>query len=227
MLMSFLSLLLLELFLLPFLHFLVWGPPFFSVENHISIHIHGVWYFRKTVVSASRTKFYFILNNIELLPTQVTFPNESSDWRNDSTIKWNEFNSHVGWYVLDGKIGTDQSNWKFFLFFSLLFVLLSFKHFIFGWLFGCLFFLNVCSVNFGHFFSVIIWSNPTLLIINITVLLFLNFLFVLRYFNPTFLIIQWFFSLWIFILLLLTALFLNCLLFVFDYFLNDRERLLS
>lgn len=222
-----LSLLLLELFLFPFLHFLVWCPAFFSVENYVAIHVHWVWNFRKTVVSASRTKFYFILNDIELFPTEVTFPNESSDWRYDSTIKWNEFYTHVCGYVLDGEIRTDQSNGELFLLFSLLSILLTFKYFIFGRLFGWLFFLYVSSVNFGHFFSIIIWSNPALLIINITVLLFLSFLFVFRYFNPTFLVFQWFLSLGIFISLLLAILFLNCLFFILNNFLNDRERLLS
>lgn len=221
------SLLLLEFFLLPFLDFLVWFPAFFSVKNHVTVHVHGVWNFRKTVISASRTKFYFILNNIELLPTKVTFPNESSDWRDNSTIKWNEFDTHVSGYVLNGEIGTDQSDGKLFLLLSLFLVLLSFKYFTLGWLFGCWFFLNICSVNFCHFFSVIIGGNPTLLIVDITLLLFLSFLFVLRYFNPSFLVIQWFFSLGIFVFLLLAILLLDCLLFIFYYFLNDRKRLLS
>ena len=121
------SLLLLEFFLLPFLNFLVWFPAFFSVENHVAIHVHGVWNFRKTVITTSRTKFYFILNNIELLPTEVTLPNESSDWRDNSTIKRNEFDTHVSGYVLDGEISTDQSDGKLFLLLSLLLVLLSFK----------------------------------------------------------------------------------------------------
>lgn len=220
------SLLLLELFLLPFLYFLIGFPTFFSVKNDVTIHVHWIWNLGKTVVSTAGAKFDFIFDNIKLFPTKITFPDESSDWGDDSTIKWDKFDSHVSGYVLDGKISTDQSDGKLFLLLSLLLIFLPFEYFILSWLFSY-FLLDISCVDFSHLFGVIIWGNPTLLIINVTVLLFFNFLYVLRNFNPSFLIIQWLFSLRILIILLFASLFLDCLFFILNNFLNNWKRLLS
>ncbi len=97
-----LSLLLLLIFLIfPLLDFGIRLPPSFSVEDDVAFGVHRVWYFGKTIVSTTGTKFDFALGDVDLFETEVTFPDESSDGGNQSTIQCNQLNAHVSGYILD------------------------------------------------------------------------------------------------------------------------------
>lgn len=213
------SLLLFVLFILPFLDFSVRFPVLFTVKKNIALRIHAVRYFRKTVVAAPRAKFYLVLCYIKLFPAKVALPDESSYWRNHSSIQWDQLYPHVGCYVLNCKISADQGDFKFLLLFLLLFVL------AYG-LFLLCFILKVSCMDFSHFFVIVAWCYPTFLIIKVAISFFLFFLFVLWHLDPAILIAQGLFSVRLFILFI-WAFFLDRFFLLFYDFLNDWERLFS
>lgn len=215
-------LLLIVLFVLPFLNFLIWFPSFFSVKDNVTIGIHAVGYFGETVVSTTGAKFNLVFINVVLFPAQVTFPNKPSDWGDDSPIKSDQFNSYVSGDVLNGKISTDKSNGELVL---RILLFLGFKN-VLGIL--LLFGFVEDSVDLSHFLVVVNGSNPALFFIDITVFILLLSLCVSRHCNPSFLIIQSLFSLRTFlIVLILTLLLIDWLLFFLNDFLHNWKWLLS
>jgi len=173
--MFFIFLLFLEFLLFPLLNLEIRFPSLFSVENNVSFGIHTVWNFRQTVVSTVRAKFYLVFINVILLPTKVTFPDESTNGWDFPGIKREKFYSHVSTYVLDGKICTNKSDLK------LLLSLLIFDYYL---AFLGFFYLKIWRINFCHLFIVIFWSYPSLFVFNIAVLLLGLFLFISRNLYP-------------------------------------------
>ena len=100
-------LLLFELFFLPFLYLKVRLPSLFPMKSSISIRIHAISHFRQTVIPTIRAEFDFIFGDFILLPTEITFPNESSDRRYHSTVHCDEFYTQLGAYVLDCVVSTN------------------------------------------------------------------------------------------------------------------------
>ena len=150
---------------LPLQYFLVWLPPFLTVQDHLPISSHWISYLGQRIIPALFAQLHFVIFHFILLPTEIALENKSPNFCDFSSIKRFQKHPHLNGYILHRIISSHEPD-------AIL------------WVFDRFVFLLECCCIFSHFLLIILGGHPTFIFIKI-IIWFLHFLFLfLRDNNP-------------------------------------------